>query len=164
MSDFLGWPSLGGGSRTPYFPPLYGAVECGECKREDCPNRGKFQRNRRDFTWTSGRCPRLPDMRGHVAEDERFLYERTFPLVLAEPGDSNGPHLSLKLPDGRRRILYYNKTYKRYWFRDSDDDGEPVKRIVTPERSDTPEELLDLLTRRGWTSLLMRCQVNEECL
>ena len=88
-------------------------------------------------------------MRGCVAEDEQTLYERTFPLIFAEPGDSNDLRLTLKLPDGRRRVLYYNKTYKRYWFRDADDDGETVKRIVTPERSDTPEELLNLLTRRG---------------
>lgn len=164
MSDFLSYPTLGGGSKTPYFPPLHGAVECGECGRTDCPSRGRFQRDRRDFTWTSGRCPRLPDMRGHVAEDEQTLYERTFPLVLAEIGDSDGLYLFLKLPDGERRVLYYCKTFRRYWFRDRDDDGEPVRRVVDLERSGTPEELLELLTRHGWTSLLMRCQLKADCL
>lgn len=41
-----------------YFPPLYGGVECGECEMASiCHSRYKYQRDRRDFTYTSGRCP-----------------------------------------------------------------------------------------------------------
>ena len=48
-----------------YFPPPYGRVECGECDMASaCHSRGKYQRDRRDFTYTSGRCPRLPDCKG----------------------------------------------------------------------------------------------------
>ena len=44
-----------------YFPPLYGGVECGECDMAAvCHSCGKYQRDRRDFTYTSGRCPGPP--------------------------------------------------------------------------------------------------------
>ncbi len=48
----------------PYRPPARGNPDCGSCEKAGCPNRGKFQRDRRDFTVTSGRCPRLPDELG----------------------------------------------------------------------------------------------------
>lgn len=48
------------------------AQNCGKCEREECFNRGKFQRDRRDFTVTSGRCPRLPDTQG---EYDPVFYE-----------------------------------------------------------------------------------------
>ena len=72
---------------TAYFPPLAGAVACRECDRADCMSRDRFQRNRRDFTVTSGRCPRLPDLRGYVDREDRALYEATFPLVHAKRED-----------------------------------------------------------------------------
>ena len=58
------YPNVVAGSASPYFPPLYEKPDCAKCeKRRDCYSYGKYQRDRRDFTYTSGRCPRLPDMR-----------------------------------------------------------------------------------------------------
>lgn len=38
-------------SKTPYFPPLYREVDCGQCEiAAKCRNYGKSQRNRRDFS------------------------------------------------------------------------------------------------------------------
>ena len=76
-------------SQKPYFPPLYGNVECEKCEiKTTCWCCGKYQRNRRDFTHTSGRCPRLPDRRGFVEKSERELYAATFLLVHAERGEA----------------------------------------------------------------------------
>lgn len=48
--------------KRPYFPLLYGTVDCGQCEiAADCRCRYKYQRDRRDFTHTAGRCPHLPD-------------------------------------------------------------------------------------------------------
>ena len=69
-----------------YFPPLHGAVDCDKCEARDCWCRGKSQRNRRDMTPASGRCPRLPDLCGFVEKEERELYKATFMLVHAEYG------------------------------------------------------------------------------
>lgn len=45
-------------SDSPYFPHLYGEVDCGKCEiASECCCRGRYQRNRRDFSHTSGRCP-----------------------------------------------------------------------------------------------------------
>ena len=49
-------------TQKPYFPPLYGDVDCGMCDiAAECWCCGEYQRNRRDFSHSSGRCPRLPD-------------------------------------------------------------------------------------------------------
>ena len=82
---------------SPYFPPLSGKVECGQCKDTECRCLGKHQRSRRDFTHTTGRCPRLPDQRSFVDEKEQkptwkfchicgeaIEYERTKPVQWAE--------------------------------------------------------------------------------
>ena len=47
-----------------YFPPLNGPVDCTQCEAENCRCHGRHQRNRRDLSYTSGRCPRLPDLQG----------------------------------------------------------------------------------------------------
>lgn len=67
---------------SPYFPPLSGKVECGQCKDTECRCLGKHQRSRRDFMHTSGRCPRLPDQRSFADEKEQKLYAEPFPIVL----------------------------------------------------------------------------------
>ena len=73
---------------SPYFPPLSGKVECGQCKDTECRCLGKHQRSRRDFTHTSGRCPRLPDQRSFVDEKEQKLYAEPFPIVCTEQSGS----------------------------------------------------------------------------
>ena len=73
---------------SPYFPPLSGKVECGQCKDTECQCLGKHQRSRRDFTHTSGRCPRPPDQRSFVDENEQKLYAEPFPIVCTEQSGS----------------------------------------------------------------------------
>lgn len=53
----------------PYRPKPGGKPDCGECEREECINRDRFQRDRRDLSVTSGRCPRLPDEYGECDPD-----------------------------------------------------------------------------------------------
>lgn len=115
------YPFASAGNDLPYFPPLYEKPDCGKCeKRRDCFSYGKYQRDRRDFSYTSGRCPRLPDTRGFVEQDERGLYARTFPLLHAESAGET-LHLSLSLPDAKRtKKVTRSKKYGVWIFRDGD--------------------------------------------
>lgn len=131
------YPNVVAGSASPYFPPLYEKPDCAKCeKRRDCYSCGKYQRDRRDFTYTSGRCPRLPDMRGFVEKDERELYAQTFPLLHAERGGIEGEYtlnLSLSLPGEKRvRTVYRSNGYGVWWFRDGKDPetGYVFRRIL----------------------------------
>ena len=63
----------------PYFPEEWERPDCGKCGRKDCWSRGKFQRNRRDFTYTSGRCPRLPDNHGRMWPEDALLWAHVRP-------------------------------------------------------------------------------------
>ena len=90
-----------------YFPPLNGAVDCSQCEVTDCWCREKYQRNRRDFTHTSGRCPRLPDLRGFVEQEERDAYAAAFPLIHAELG-AEDLHLTLTMP-GQKQAKRYTR-------------------------------------------------------
>lgn len=97
-----------------YFPPLSGKVDCSQCEAEDCRSRDKHQRNRRDFTHTSGRCPRLPDLRGFVERDEREVYAAAFMLIHAELG-AGGLQLTLTIP-GQKRYRKVYLTKSGYWY------------------------------------------------
>ena len=83
-------------SEQHYFPPLKGPVDCAQCEAADCWCRNMHQRSRRDFTHTSGRCPRLPDLRGFVERDQREAYAAAFMLIHAELG-AGGLQLTLNI-------------------------------------------------------------------
>ena len=97
-----------------YFPPIKGPVDCAQCEAADCWCRDKFQRSRRDFTHTSGRCPRLPDLRGFVERDEREAYAAAFMLIHAELG-AGGLQLTLTIP-GKKRYRKVYLTKSGYWY------------------------------------------------
>lgn len=114
----------------PYFPLLDGNVDCGKCEiASECWCRGKYQRNRRDFTYTSGRCPRLPDQRGFVDKSQRELYAKTFPLIHAEHGEET-LHLSLALPGTKRLRKVYQTKGGSWYFREKDECGNSVRRAL----------------------------------
>lgn len=58
----------------PYFPEVFERPDCTICERADCHSRYKFQRNRRDFSYLSGRCPRYPDLQGRREPEDEALY------------------------------------------------------------------------------------------
>lgn len=63
-------------NQKPYFPDENDEFpDCFLCEREDCWSRYKFQRGKRSFSYTSGRCPRLPDDRGEREPEDQELYE-----------------------------------------------------------------------------------------
>jgi hypothetical protein len=149
-------------SEKPYFPPLYGDVACGQCEiKDECPSCGKYQRNRREFTFTSGRCPRLPDKRGFVEKDQRELYAATFPIIHAERGEEDAIYLTLMLPGQKRgRKVYCTKS--GYWyFRDKDEDLGPVKRIVTIEGCWKPEDIIFTMDVAESDYCIFRCRLEE---
>ena len=145
--------------RQPYFPPSYGMPECGKCERENCMSKGKYQRNRTDFSYTSGRCPRLPDRRGFVYQEDRELYAKTFPLVHAERGEEDTLYLTLTQPG--KRSLKVNMTWGCWWIRDKE-DGKPVRRIVRIGSNLYKRGILDEMGSADYC--IFRCEVGPDCI
>lgn len=151
---------------TPYFPPLYGAVECGKCKKWDCMNRGKYQRNCRDFSYTSGRCPRLPDRQGFMEKEETELYAAAFPVVYAERGGDSGLlflSLAIKIPGEKRgRKVYYTKTCGGHWyFRTKTEYGYPGKRAISISEFSTTQEIIEHMRRANTEKCVFRCTIED---
>lgn len=148
-------------SDTPYFPPLHGNVDCGKCEiASNCWCCGKHQRDRRDFTHTSGRCPRLPDKRGFVAEQERELYAQTFPLIYAERGE-DVLHLTLTIPGAKRPKKVY-QTKSGYWyFREKNESGLYVKRVLSIESCDSEAEIIKKMDLFDYDYCLFRAAIED---
>lgn len=149
-------------SERPYFPPLYGGVECQKCEiSANCDCYGKYQRNRRDFTYTSGRCPRLADSRGFVADKERELYAATFPLIHAERGEGDTLDLTLTIPGEKRsRKVYHTKS--GYWYyKTKDADGFAIKKVLNIEGNNNEDDILSHMERAYAEYYLFRCEITD---
>lgn len=147
--------------KAPYFPTPGGEVKCWECDRQGCMARDRFQRNRQDFTVTSGRCPRLPDYRGFVDSEDRELYEATFPLVHAEREDTGKLTLTLTAPGMKRPQRLH--PVKGYWYiRGKDPDGQPARRVVTiAGYIESPRQILNIMDAERTNRLVFRCTVED---
>ena len=148
-------------SDTPYFPSLFEKPDCAKCEREDCYSRGKFQRDRRDFSYTSGRCPRLPDLRGFVDGEDRAPYAELYPLVHAERGEGDTVSLTLSRPVVGLRKVYM--TYGQWWVRDHK-NGEPVRRVLTIDGCYNVTDVLERMERARSDYCIFRCEMADYCL
>lgn len=149
---------------TPYFPPLYGKVDCSQCEiASKCRCCGKYQRDRRDFTCTSGRCPRLPDHRGFVDDEQQKLYADTFPLVHAELGCEK-LHLTLTVP-GWKRLRKIYLTPSGYWyFREKDASGAYVRRVVSIDGCSSREEIICKMELYSTDYCQFRAAIEDYCV
>jgi len=145
---------------TAYFPPLYGKVDCTQCEAAHCWCRGKYQRDRLDFTYTSGRCPRLPDKRGFVEESERALYAQTFPLVHAERAEDI-VHLTLTIPGAKRPKKVYHTRSGYWYFREKDSSGAYVKRGLSFQFYNNPEEIIRDMERLRAEYCVFRATIED---
>lgn len=146
----------------PYFPRIYGSVECHKCDKITCPCREKGQRDKREFTVTSGRCPRLPDMRGAVHDSERELYANTFPLIHAELGYEDVLHVSLTIPHEKRNRKVY-RTKSGYWYFNTKEDSGFIKRLIrigTYNRQDIIEYMHSIHA----DYCLFNCELTDQCV
>lgn len=146
---------------TPYFPSVYQKPECFKCEKTDCINRNKYQRDRRDFMCTSGRCPRLPDRRGFVGKSEQELYAATYPLVHAELGDEDTLSLTLTMPGTKRKRKVYSTKSGYWYFRMTDPYGYKIKRIITIYGGHSKQEILDRMERNDSDYCLFRCTIED---
>lgn len=148
--------------KKPYFPPLTGAVDCGQCEKcASCWCAGKYQRNRRDFSHTSGRCPRLPDLRGFVEKEEREAYAATFPLVHAERGTDDTVDLTLMLPGEKHgKKVYFKKSSGFFYYNEKTEWGRG-RRVVNIEWAHKPEDLLDDMNAARADYCIFRAKVEN---
>lgn len=148
-------------TNAPYFPPLYGDVECHNCEKENCPCRGKYQRNIREMEVTSGRCPRLPDMSGFVDKSERELFANTFALVHAELGCEAALNLMLSIPcEKRNRKIYQTKS--GYWYyKWKDTEGSSIKQMLRISGYHSKEEIVRYMEGIHADYCLIPCQITE---
>ncbi len=148
-------------NNTPYFPPLYGEVDCGQCEiASECPCRYKYQRNRRDFLPTSGRCPRLSDRRGFVDKSQLDLYAKTFPLIHAERGEDS-LSLTLTIPGVKRPRKVYQTKAGSWYFREKDESGDYVRRAVNFECYRRKEDILNFMELYGYDYCLFRAVIED---
>lgn len=141
-----------------YFPLLYGTVDCARCEAEDCQSRDKHQRNRRDLSYTSGRCPRLPDQRGFVEREEREAYAAAFPLVHAEIG-LGGLQLSLSIP-GQKRYRKVYRTKSGYWYFNSrNEEGDPIKEALDLRSFNSTTEIMQYMELQHTDYIVIRCEL-----
>lgn len=107
-----------------HFPPLNGPVDCTQCEAENCRCHGRHQRNRRDLSYTSGRCPRLPDLRGGMEPETRSAYAETFMLIHAELSEGS-LELNVTIPEFKQ----YRKVYQTTGI-----SAQKVRRDIQPGR------------------------------
>lgn len=147
-----------------YFPPLYGKIECGRCDiASNCPSRGKHQRNRRDVSFTSGRCPRLPDKKGFVEKSQLELYEETFPLVHAQ-SCVGGLTLYLVLPGERRRQKVYRSKSGFWYYREKGEGRSYTKRCITLQRLQSREQILREMALLRTNYCVFQAAVEDYCV
>ena len=143
-----------------YFPPIKGPVDCAQCEAADCWCRDKFQRNRRDFTHTSGRCPRLPDLRGFVERDEREAYAAAFMLIHAELG-AGGLQLTLTIP-GQKRYRKVYLTKSGYWyFNTRSEEGYPIRQALNIGSFCSKEEIVHYMEKLHSDYCIFRCALAD---
>jgi hypothetical protein len=148
----------------PYFPAfesIYSKtdVECHKCERENCPSRGKYQRIRRDFTYTSGRCPRLPDMRGFVELSEVQNRRAAYPFILANLDADGTVRLSINIPgDGRAARVVYLSRYG-YWYYNK----AGVKSCIRVDFKDR-FDIRDYMKQRGANYINLPCALTDYTL
>ena len=147
-------------SKQHYFPPLSGKVDCSQCKAEDCRSRDKHQRSRRDFTHTSGRCPRLPDLRGFVERDQREAYAAAFMLIHAELG-AGGLQLTLTIP-GQKRYRKVYLTRSGYWyFNTRNEEGDPIRQALNIGSFNSKEDIVYYMEKLHSDYCIFRCELAD---
>lgn len=162
MSENI-YPGLREGHENPYFPPLKGMPECVKCERKrTCFSREKYQRDFRGFSYTSGRCPRLPDWRGFVEHDERNRYAATFPLVHVTRIEHNTLSLKLFLPNqGRGRVVNYHRKFNHWWVRLTE-NGEQRRRFLKIEGDKRNlQDILNYMERHNTNFCIFRCEIED---
>ena len=146
-------------TKTPYFPPLRGSVDCGKCELYgECLSCGRYQRDRRDFSISSGRCPRLPDQRGFMDPKQQTLYESHFPVVYASR-TADSLALTLRQPSDRERKIYCSKT--GYWYFRCKFEGQSVRRVVTIHDARDNRSILADMEMLGMRKCIYRCTVED---
>ena len=135
-------------------------IACWECEKSDCHSRGKFQRNKRDFTVTSGRCPRLPNMLGFVDNNERENQRNSYPLVYAE---SNGEYVALNISvPGEKRLRKKYQTGSGYWYYKTKDGlGNKIRRVIHIGAYNEFEDILAYMERVHSDYCIFPCEISD---
>ena len=154
-----------------YFPAFNGEADCGKCElvdwsdgltygKSNCHSYGKSQRNKRDFEYTSGRCPKIPDRRGFVHESQRENQREAYPLVHAE---SNGEDifLRLSLPGKKRMLRVYETRSGFFYFNTRDESGGKIKRILFIGCNNSRSDIMGFLEWCKTDYCIFDCEISD---
>ena len=113
-----------------YFPKFTEEnVECGKCEKANCHSREKYQRNKRHFSYQSGRCPRLPDTKGFVIEEEKENQKRAYPFVEIKVSEE-AVKIMINIPNDKKRRVYYRKSLCAWYYVIKDKNGNRMKKAI----------------------------------
>ena len=154
-----------------YFPAFNGEADCNRCElvdwsdgrtygKADCPSYGKSQRNRRDFTYTSGRCPKLPDQRGLVHESQRANQRKAYPLIHAER-TVGGVLLRISLPAKNNSLCVYKTRSGFFYFNSRDKDGYKIKRLIFIGGNKDYKDIVNFMESRKADYCVFDCEITD---
>jgi hypothetical protein len=156
-----------------YFPAFHETwIDCNRCELVDwsegltygkskCGSYGAHQRNRRDFTYTSRRCPKLPDMRGFVHESQRENQRNAYPIIHAE---SNGEEvfLNLSIPGQKKLRRVYETRSGYFYFKTKDEEhGYVIKRVIWIGCNMSRQNIKEYMERFHADYCLFNCVISD---
>lgn len=143
-----------------YFPAFNGEADCCQCELEDCHSRGKHQRNKRDFEYSSGRCPKLPGLRGFAHPSQRENQREAYPLIHAE-GNGEEVFLSISIPGMKKPLRVYETKSGYFYFKAKDEQGDPIKRVVWVGCNKTRSDIVDFMEWRKCDYCIFDCEISD---
>ena len=150
-----------------YFPPFHGGdIDCSRCEKADCHSRDKHQRNRKDFTYESCRCPRLPDRSGFAYKSEFQNQRDAYAFVTFEVHGldcDSSDFLYAELHTSSKVPPIELKWCKNGWYYPSKDKfGQKGKQLVLLQGvGDDWRDILKEMDLYGYEKILVPCEVDE---
>jgi hypothetical protein len=144
---------------TIYFPPFHGEAECHKCELEDCSSRGRYQRNKRDFTYEDGRCPKLPDQRGFAHSSQRDNQRAAYPLIYAECGYDK-VFLHISIPGSKKTLTVYETKSGYLYFNTKNEYGK-IRRLIFIDGNRNHESIYEFMDTRNFDYCIFSCEITD---
>lgn len=143
-----------------YFPKFNERnIECSKCEKGNCYSREKYQRNTRHFSYQSGRCPRLPDIRGFVIEEERENQRKAYPFVEVMVSEE-AIKIMLNIPEAKKkRRVYYRKSCHTWYYTLKDDNGNKMRVAIYIEGCSSWNDIREYSEYIHASHFILNCRI-----